>query len=612
MKKKLLSIFLFLFLYLLLFSSELLATEVKIAASDAEAGDQFGYSTAISGDYVIVGASREDGDIMANAGAAYIYHREGANWTQQAKLIASDAMTSDYFGSSVSISGDYAVVGAYAEDEGGGDAGAAYIFIRSGTSWTQQTKIIASDAQAGDHFGLAVSISGDYIVVGANSEDEGGSDAGAAYIFYRSGTSWTEQEKITASDAQAGDDFGSSVSISGDYAIVGASDEDAGGSDAGAAYIFVRSGTSWTQQAKINASDADDSDSFGNSICISGDYAVVGAVGEDAGGFRAGAAYVFNRSGETWVEQAKITASEPQASDYFGQSVSISGDFVVVGAYGKDTAGSAAGTVYSYLRNGISWPEISNMSASDAQASDYFGFSVSISGAYAIVGAYGEDDGGSIAGAAYIYESVADLSLPVDLSSFSAAARDGQVTLKWTTASEINNDAFLLERSEDGEKFELLTEIDGQGSTSNETNYSFTDNTVYNGFTYYYRLADRDINGVVTYHTIVNAVPNAMGIDFESTDLIIENFALHSNCPNPFNPETSIRFDVPTISGKLQNINLQIFNALGQLISTLYNGQISGGQYELKWNAVNQPSGVYFLNFQSDQFVQTQKMILLR
>jgi len=205
-----------------------------------------------------------------------------------------------------------------------------------------------------------------------------------------------------------------------------------------------------------------------------------------------------------------------------------------------------------------------------------------------------------------------DASLPVELTSFTASAGDGQVTLKWTTASEINNEAFILERSTDNENFNLLAEIKGQGSTSNETKYSFTDNAVFNGFTYYYRLADRDINGVVTWHTTVNATPNAKGIDFESTGLLVEKFALHTNYPNPFNPETTIRFDVPTVEGDLKNIKLNIYNSVGQLVTTLYEGQISGGQYEMKWNAANQPSGVYFLNFQSENFVKTQKMILLR
>ena len=206
----------------------------------------------------------------------------------------------------------------------------------------------------------------------------------------------------------------------------------------------------------------------------------------------------------------------------------------------------------------------------------------------------------------------ADASLPVELISFNAKAGDGSVTLKWATASEVDNQSFILERSEDNRHFEQLTEIRGHGSTSKETHYSFTDNSVFNGLTYFYRLGDRDINGVLTWYNSVNATPNASGIDFKNTALSIDKFALHTNYPNPFNPETTIRFDIPTDDGSLKHIKLNIYNAVGQLVTTLYEGQISGGQYELKWNGAHHPSGVYFLSFQSDRFAQVQKMILTK
>ena len=269
------------------------AEVAKIVASDAEGNDDFGFSVSIDGDYAIVGAKDED-TASSNAGAAYIYFRDaGGSWSQQAKLLASNAGFGDRFGYSVSISGDYAIVGAYAESAGGSQAGTAYVFVRSGTSWSQQSKLVASDAQASDFFGFSVSISGDYAVVGAYREDAGGTDAGAAYVFARSGTSWSQQAKLVASDAEVDDFFGYSVSISGDYAVVGAIDEDAGGTGAGAAYVFARSGTSWSQQSKLVASDAQASDFFGGSVSISGSFAVVGADGEDDGGSAAGAAYIF-------------------------------------------------------------------------------------------------------------------------------------------------------------------------------------------------------------------------------------------------------------------------------------------------------------------------------
>ena len=374
----------------------------KIQSSDIQANDNFGYSVAISGDTAVVGAHYEDTG-GTSAGAAYVFTRSGTTWTQQQKIQATDKQAGDFFGYSVAIDGDTAVVGAQAEETGATDAGSVYIFTRSGTTWTQQQKIQASDKEASDLFGHSVSIDGDTVVVGANGEDTGGANAGAAYVFTRSGTTWTQQQKIQASDLQASDSFGTSVSISGDTVVVGAYREDTGGADAGAAYVFTRSGTTWTQQQKIQASDLQASDLFGQSVSISGDTVVVGAYSEDTGGSDAGSVYIFTRSGTTWTQQQKIQASDPEAEDTFGNSVSIDGDTVVVGAQYEDTGGTSAGAAYVFTRSGTTWTEQQKIVASDAQATDYFGQAVAIDGDTVVVGAYLEDTGGAEAGAAYIF-----------------------------------------------------------------------------------------------------------------------------------------------------------------------------------------------------------------
>jgi len=386
----------------------------KIQASDAQASDNFSYrsvSLSSDGNTALVGAYLEDAG-GSGAGAAYVFTRSNGTWTQQQKIQASDAQASDNFGFSVSLSsdGNTALVGAYGEDAGGTNAGAAYVFTRSNGTWTQQQKIQASDPQASDYFGYSVSLSGDgnTALVGAYGEDAGGTDAGAAYIFTRSGGTWTQQQKIQASDAQAADRFGFSVSLpsDGNTALVGAYLEDAGGTSAGAAYVFTRSGGTWTQQQKIQASDPQASDYFGYSVSLSGDgnAALVGAYLEDAGGTNAGAAYVFTRSNGTWTQQQKIQASNPQASGYFGYSVSLSGDgnTALVGAHPEDTGFGAA---YIFTRSNGTWSQNQKIQASDAETYDYFGNSVSLSGDgnTALVGAHLEDTGGSSAGAAYIF-----------------------------------------------------------------------------------------------------------------------------------------------------------------------------------------------------------------
>jgi hypothetical protein len=353
------------------------------------AGDLFGYSVSISGDYAIVGAYIKN----SYKGAAYIYKRDGTTWTEQANFTGEAA--SDQFGYSVSISGDYAIVGAAVNDTG---TGAAYIYTRSGTSWTQQQEL---NGEATSYFGWSVSISGDYAIVGAPYDDTAFNNAGAAYIFKRDGTTWTEQDKLLGEAAS--DQFGESVSISGDYAIVGAYIKN---SFTGVAYIFKRDGTTWTEQANFDGEAT--SDSFGQSVSISGDYAIVGAQGNDTAFSNAGTAYIYKRDGTSWTQQKKLLGET--ADDYFGRSVSISGDYVIVGAQGNDTAFSDAGAAYIYKRDGTSWTQQKKLLGE--ATSDSFGWSVSISGDYAIVGAPYEDTGGGSAGAAYIYEltPVADLT----------------------------------------------------------------------------------------------------------------------------------------------------------------------------------------------------------
>ena len=391
----------------------------KLTASDAEASDDFGISVSISddGNTAIIGAQMED-TTATNAGSVYIFTRSGTTWSQQAKIQASDAEASDQFGSSVSISddGNTAIIGAQYEDTTATDAGAAYIFTRSGTTWSQQAKIQASDAETNDYFGFSVSISGDgdTAIVSAYLEDTSGTSAGSAYIFTRSGTTWSQQAKIQASDAAANDYFGWAVSISddGNTAIIGAWREDTTATDAGAAYIFTRSGTTWSQQAKIQASDAEASDNFGLSVFISGDgdTAIIGAPTEDFSSLtNNGAAYIFTRSGTTWSQEAKIQASDLETGDYFGHSVSVSddGNTAIVGAHNEDTNGSNAGSAYIWTRSGTTWSQKAKIQASDAEAGDNFGRSVFISGDgnTVIVGADNEDPSSTTdAGAAYIFE----------------------------------------------------------------------------------------------------------------------------------------------------------------------------------------------------------------
>jgi len=335
---------------------------------------------------------------VAQRASAYVFVRSGTTWTQQQKLTASDGASSNRFGRSVSLSGDYALIGDDAVVQT-----SAYVFVRSGTTWTQQQKLTVPD---GASYGSdpEVSLSGDYALISAGHVNSG---TGCAYVFVRSGTTWTQQQKLTASDGAPGHGLGDSVSLSGNYALIGAGNVNTA---TGCAYVFVRSGTTWTQQQKLTASDGASEDRFGYSVSLSGDYALIGASFVDDNGSESGSAYVFVRSGTTWTQQQKLTASDGAANDHFGYSVSLSGDCALIGAWGDDDSGSESGSVYVFMRSGSTWTQQQKLSASDGAASDRFGKYLSLSGNNALIGAWGGDDGGSESGSAYVFVMLCDAS----------------------------------------------------------------------------------------------------------------------------------------------------------------------------------------------------------
>ncbi|MCK5052305.1 MAG: T9SS type A sorting domain-containing protein [Candidatus Cloacimonetes bacterium] len=267
--------------------------EQKVSPSDGGYTNRFGYSVFISGDFAVMGAPFDSENGIYFCGSTYIYHYNGSSWSEQAKLLASDSANHDRFGYSVSISGNFAVIGAYEDDDNGTDSGSAYIYHFNGSSWSEQAKLLASDGSAEDHFGNSVSIFGDYAVIGAYEDNVNGTNDGSAYIYYYDGSSWSEHVKLFASDGEVGDHFGNSVSISGDYTVIGAYGDNDYGSESGSAYLFYNDGSNWSEHMKLTASDGATLDYFGNSVCISGDYAVIGAYGDSDYGPASGSAYFY-------------------------------------------------------------------------------------------------------------------------------------------------------------------------------------------------------------------------------------------------------------------------------------------------------------------------------
>ena len=343
----------------------------------------FGCSVSIDGDYAIIGAD-EAGAVMT--GCAYVFKRDGTSWTEQAKLVAPDGYVWDSFGHSVSISGDYVIVGALGHNN---KTGAAYIFKRSGTTWSQAEKLTASDGEPEDCFGGSVSISGDYALIGAPNDDN---VKGSAYVFKRDGTSWTEEAKLVASFRLPLDWFGGSVSIDDDFALIGAWEYLRYGT--GSAYVFKRSGTAWSNGEKLTASDGAFGDFFSASVSIDGDYALIGAIADNGA---MGSAYVFKFHGtRSWTEEAKLVASDGALEDCFG-FVSISGDYALIGSPGGN---GLKGSAYMFKRTVTVWNEKQKLIASDGALDDWFGWSVSIDGYNALIGAREDNDA---TGAAYVF-----------------------------------------------------------------------------------------------------------------------------------------------------------------------------------------------------------------
>ena len=447
-------------------SESSLAQQAYVKASNTGADDQFGSAVALDGDTLVVGTTREDsaapginGNQSDNSGnevgAVYVFVRSGGIWSQQAYLKASNPDDLDTFGTSVAISGNTIVVGAQGEDSNAtgvntgnqlddsvAQAGAAYVFVRSGTTWTQQAYLKSSTAGF-NNFGNSVAIDGDTIAIGAEGEDSvstgingsevgtGAPSSGAVYIFTRSGATWSQQAYIKSSNSQSGDQFGHSVALSSNTLAVGANGEDSaatgiGGnqgdnsaSAGGAVYVFTRSGSTWSQQAYVKASNTASGAGFGHSVSLDGNTLAAGAA-------NANTTYVFTRSAGIWTQEALLQGANTENGDQFGISVALYGDTLAVGASGEDSAAtgingdgannsaSDSGALYVFTRSGTTWTQRDYVKASNADVGvgpitgDYFGSAVAVNSGTIVSGAIGEDSNATGVGGSQTDNSAAD------------------------------------------------------------------------------------------------------------------------------------------------------------------------------------------------------------
>jgi len=416
----------------------------ELTAADGAAQDQFGNSVAISGNTVVVGSPDHTFGTTYGQGAAYVFVESGGTWSLQAELSASDGAAYDAFGWSVTISGSTVMVGApcHTNSDGQCGQGAVYVFVGSGGTWSKKAELTATDGVAGDRLGWSVAVDGNTAVAGAYSTlVQGHSAQGAAYVFVESGGTWTQQAKLTSSDGIYTDEFGYSVALNGSTIVIGAPDRTIGTNQAqGGAYVFAGSGGTWTQQAELTASDGEAGDFFGQSVAVSGSTAVLGAPCHPRSGSPfcqggPGAAYVFGESGGTWSQQAELNPSDGAAGDEFGVSVSVSGSTILSGA-SLHTVGSNQGAAYVFTGSGGTWSQEVVLAASDGLGG-YFGWSVAVDGSTAAMGAPAHAVGSNqLQGAAYVFGSSGPLFKLSASPSSPSVLQGGQATSTITITPE--------------------------------------------------------------------------------------------------------------------------------------------------------------------------------
>ena len=391
-------------------------SQLKLIADDAFKDSGFGWAVAIDGNTAVVSAFAD----YDNLGAAYIFERSGSGWHQVSKLTASDGVEGDFLGISMALDGDTVVLGAALDDnDGGTDAGAVYIYVKPAGGWpaeTQETVKLTSPSAASDRgFGGAVALKGDTLVVGAPGKDDA-LVPGDVFVFQGAGASWSPKAHFSIAGLTGSDSYGSILDFDGNTIAVGAFGQE---NSKGAVYLYSRPAAGWSDKsydAMLMADDAAAKDFFGGSVAVDGDMVLVGSNGDDDKGSKSGSAYLFKQSGNSWTQQLKLTASDGMAADNFGYAVDISGSTLVIGA--SNFSDGASDSVYIFTRSGTGWTERGEITDPDNKDGSKFGSSVAIdsTATTVLVGAFGADAGsdraGKNAGAAYLFE----LEPPVNLA----------------------------------------------------------------------------------------------------------------------------------------------------------------------------------------------------
>jgi hypothetical protein len=383
--------------------SSLTFTQTKLLAADAAQYNYFGLSVAVRGDTAVIGAYGKS-DLARNAGAAYAFTRNSGSWTQQARLGTSTPLIDAYLGATVATNGSYTAAGAPYASVGAQNDGVVYLF--SNATWQQQTILLPNDPDSLSQFGNALAINGNTLFVGAPMHDSFGANAGAVYVFTFDGVSWVQRQKLIGADTASSDRFGSALALNDGWLAVSAPLHSSPGSPGGAVYLFEFDGVSWVQRYKVGAPDTIAGDRFGSAIALDNGWLAVGVPLHRFVGSASGAVYLFEFNGTAWVQRQKFVASDTVGGDQFGSALALENQRLVIGAPLHSSNGPASGAVYIFERATTTWIERAKLIGSDTNAGDRLGGSISIDGNTILVGAYGDTAAGPATGAAYVFVEV--------------------------------------------------------------------------------------------------------------------------------------------------------------------------------------------------------------
>jgi len=397
----------------------------QLAPVNTRPGRSFGSDVKIEGDRAVIGAP---GSLSASvAGAVLVYAHNGTDWIEEQDLQASDGHAGDYFGLMVALSGDTLLVGSL--------TGKAYVFQYDGVQWLEQAVLTRPGLGSAEHFGVGVWLDGNTAVVSAMREGTAGADSGAAYVFVRNAGVWSFQQRLAPSDA-AGNDLAGFSAIQGDTLLLGAPGKDG---QRGAVYVFTRSGTTWTQRQKLTASDGQIIEGFGSRLSLEGDVAVITSQFGRGVEPRTGAAYVFARSGGSWSEQQKLSACDGAFFDLFGSWVALSGDALLIGAAWDQDHGSYSGSTYLFRRRGASWVQAQKLVSKETTHDNYVG-RPALWNDRILIGAPGHDGDGAEAGRVCVYHLSPSLVSHFNGSGLNAnrlTAGDTDLGQSWNATLEV-------------------------------------------------------------------------------------------------------------------------------------------------------------------------------